>query len=257
MADEQRYEWTEEGDTFLATHGSVYIRHSGSPNWHRTTAESNAGPLRGEVLRLAARERELLAQVGQMGDTLRRFHAAGACGDVEWTGCFRSGGGSILPRGYQEGDPREYRHGSECKVTALLSHPDAQKAAGERKPCTGVAASWCPNCGDCTCKRSVGEGEYVSFDNPACPLHGPDSDHAEEELRELEQASLDDEKAAGELGELRGKVAYWKRQADLRTPPIPHYHYQGSEPALQGRPCYRKDCPDWLPAAMEPEKGGA
>lgn len=67
--------------------------------------------------------------------------------------------------------------------------------------CTGLAASWCPACGDCTCPRSAdGEIEWhyepgivnyhgfsahsasartvVHYD-AACPLHGESSDHAE------------------------------------------------------------------------------
>lgn len=42
--------------------------------------------------------------------------------------------------------------------------------------CTGVAASWCPRCGDCTCKRGDGDLEQT---NPRCPLHGADSHHVE------------------------------------------------------------------------------
>lgn len=35
--------------------------------------------------------------------------------------------------------------------------------------CTGVAATWCPQCGDCRC---AGE-----LNDPQCPLHGPDALH--------------------------------------------------------------------------------
>lgn len=35
--------------------------------------------------------------------------------------------------------------------------------------CTGLTASWCAVCGSCTC--------------PDCPLHAPDSLHAEAETR--------------------------------------------------------------------------
>ena len=43
--------------------------------------------------------------------------------------------------------------------------------------CTGVAASWCPVHGDCTCPRTeTGERESESL---TCPLHAPNSLHAE------------------------------------------------------------------------------
>lgn len=42
--------------------------------------------------------------------------------------------------------------------------------------CTGIAASWCPNCGDCKCADE--DGNRDSMDNPDCPLHNRDSKHA-------------------------------------------------------------------------------
>jgi hypothetical protein len=67
------------------------------------------------------------------------------------------------------------------------------------EPCTGVAASWCPNCGTCTCvEYAVASafdcGDYppvYSFnyleelfsdrelDDPNCPLHDFLSPHAD------------------------------------------------------------------------------
>lgn len=52
--------------------------------------------------------------------------------------------------------------------------------------CTGVAASWCPRCGDCACPKDE-HGERVStlrpddfgMDDPSCPLHAPRSEHGE------------------------------------------------------------------------------
>lgn len=38
--------------------------------------------------------------------------------------------------------------------------------------CTGVSASWCPNCGDCLCPD-----REESMNSPSCPLHAPDSLH--------------------------------------------------------------------------------
>jgi hypothetical protein len=44
-------------------------------------------------------------------------------------------------------------------------------------PCTGAAASWCPNCGDCSCPlNDVGER---TREDERCCLHAPDSPHAE------------------------------------------------------------------------------
>jgi hypothetical protein len=45
----------------------------------------------------------------------------------------------------------------------------------QRQPCTGVAAMWCPNHGDCLCR----EPEFERSD-PECPLHSVWSTHAEE-----------------------------------------------------------------------------
>lgn len=78
----------------------------------------------------------------------------------------------------------------------------------ETDGCEGFAASWCPNCGDCTCPRfedgpCSGEivWEFVAgyelyrglvywsetahtliHYDPACPLHAYGSAHAEREL---------------------------------------------------------------------------
>lgn len=43
-------------------------------------------------------------------------------------------------------------------------------------PCTGLTASWCPRCGDCTCPRRESDGD-CRFDTPGCPLHDPSSPH--------------------------------------------------------------------------------
>ncbi len=42
--------------------------------------------------------------------------------------------------------------------------------------CTGIAASWCPLCGACTCSWSGGEPDRGS--DRACPLHGDDARHS-------------------------------------------------------------------------------
>lgn len=43
--------------------------------------------------------------------------------------------------------------------------------------CGGVAASWCPIHGACTCP--LNDGEYEQDINPICPLHAVASRHAE------------------------------------------------------------------------------
>lgn len=45
--------------------------------------------------------------------------------------------------------------------------------------CTGVAASWCPRCGDCACRDEEGELRGEGLNHPDCPLHAPGSQHAE------------------------------------------------------------------------------
>lgn len=46
--------------------------------------------------------------------------------------------------------------------------------------CTGAEAQWCPVCGDCLCPYVIDEedGERT-LDGPRCPLHSPESKHAE------------------------------------------------------------------------------
>ena len=48
-------------------------------------------------------------------------------------------------------------------------------------PCTGIAASWCPNCGTCSCK--LGSTGEVTRHSPTCALHGEKSNHGEIEER--------------------------------------------------------------------------
>lgn len=47
--------------------------------------------------------------------------------------------------------------------------------------CTGIAASWCPVCGDCACPRTV-DGERIDNEGADdCPLHAASSAHASAE----------------------------------------------------------------------------
>ncbi len=42
--------------------------------------------------------------------------------------------------------------------------------------CTGMSASWCPHCGDCSCERGE-DNERIAIDSD-CLLHGTGSTHA-------------------------------------------------------------------------------
>lgn len=67
---------------------------------------------------------------------------------------------------------------AEWKASLRVDQPGTRWAAARslvltNHPCEGVSAAWCPNCGDCICDREEG------MDHPDCPLHAPDSPHAE------------------------------------------------------------------------------
>lgn len=79
---------------------------------------------------------------------------------------------------------------SEVRRTPGLHHQDRAEPlrASAAEECTGIAASWCPVHGDCSCPRSeAGEpvlrnlgacmGSEVVHD-PECPLHGEGTNHA-------------------------------------------------------------------------------
>jgi len=64
-----------------------------------------------------------------------------------------------------------------------FDEPDALFTDHYAGGCSGVAASWCPVCGSCTCPRREypdpgGRPGEVLAENPDCPLHGSLSDHA-------------------------------------------------------------------------------
>lgn len=54
---------------------------------------------------------------------------------------------------------------------------DLHSSLDRPPPCTGVAATFCPRHGDCTCEP--GDDGTPSFDDRGCPLHDPMCDHAE------------------------------------------------------------------------------
>ena len=46
--------------------------------------------------------------------------------------------------------------------------------------CTGMTATWCPRCGDCSCPYINGQPEQGrTLNDPTCQLHAPSSPHAE------------------------------------------------------------------------------
>jgi hypothetical protein len=49
--------------------------------------------------------------------------------------------------------------------------------------CTGLTARWCSVHGDCCCPQAPQQNGWHpvgSLNDPTCPLHGIDSDHAAE-----------------------------------------------------------------------------
>lgn len=63
--------------------------------------------------------------------------------------------------------------------------PDAPQRPDTR--CTGIAASWCPVHGECSCPKQEKTGEPVwrngeRVENEACPLHGRGNNHAKAPL---------------------------------------------------------------------------
>lgn len=56
-----------------------------------------------------------------------------------------------------------------CNVNMQTDRPSDM-----RPDCTGDAATWCPNCGDCTCPADK-LGRFS--ESPSCPLHGLGTRH--------------------------------------------------------------------------------
>lgn len=76
---------------------------------------------------------------------------------------------------------------SGVSVTEALPHLRDGRSIEEiceakrRAPiCTGMSASWCPRCGDCTCPDPE-----EAKDDPRCALHAPTSKHGEVESDEV------------------------------------------------------------------------
>jgi hypothetical protein len=66
---------------------------------------------------------------------------------------------------------------AEGILTNSTPDPDTRALArivlGHDVECTGTAAQWCPNCGDCTCVNEEDRNDDT------CPLHGSDTSHGE------------------------------------------------------------------------------
>lgn len=92
---------------------------------------------------------------------------------------------SFRPGGRYAGSSLDLVDREEVIATLEAAWPAvaAELAAQQPPPaeCTGMAASWCPVHGDCTCRP---DGDRFDFDrdSPTCPLHGDQSSHAAEEV---------------------------------------------------------------------------
>lgn len=109
--------------------------------------------------------------------------------DRGWAGAvsfFVDGNQGLLPAV----EPEEMRR--RAKLTRDTADADARKLEidlGATSPtvapvmppgCTGLVASWCPVCGDCSCPQDE-DGGRIAFEDAGCRLHGPKSKHAEQE----------------------------------------------------------------------------
>src|SRR5262245_50880311 len=91
--------------------------------------------------------------------------------------------------------------------------------------CTGIAASWCPLCGDCVCPRAE-SGDRLERGDAACPLHREGSTHGDSRppsIEEMIQLGLDSAEDQGAYSRpLRTRIARVEvlprlRLADLWT----------------------------------------
>lgn len=74
----------------------------------------------------------------------------------------------------------------QCELARLeREQTERLNDARDRAKCTHISASWCPNCGDCTCRD-----RERSMSDPGCPLHDEGSPHAHLEMLKYEMAPL-------------------------------------------------------------------
>ena len=89
--------------------------------------------------------------------------------------------------------------------------------------CTGISASWCPECGDCCCDREE------SMDDPRCPLHNAHSLHAS--LKERRNALWSRE---GELLRTWPAHPLWLGKPD----PFPRHPHRDMDVAATAIRCF-------------------
>lgn len=95
-------------------------------------------------------------------------------------------------------------HGEEARAAFIRVQVELAALEAEKREqfndridwrqCTGIAATWCPNCGDCTCRN-----REESMNDDGCPLHATGSRHCcvdttsyhIEQLREREAELFD------------------------------------------------------------------
>jgi hypothetical protein len=113
--------------------------------------------------------------------------------------------------------------------------------------CTGLAATWCPIHGDCTChihneipqdesQGAVSQRNWDSdMDDPNCPLHSPTSDHAERPARYL---ILDLEKIPFTRGRSpQSDSADWERWTTHRCPRMYQHALPPEDYGYLPQPC--------------------
>lgn len=125
---------------------------------------------------------------------------------------------SVSEKVYREGevDPVVLRTARAIAGLVGTSGAEANRET-ERvivKPeCTGVSASWCPVCGECSCPREE-DGEWGE-PNEDCPLHGRRSTHAErtaeQDEREMLQALVIRALDQGQKPKCQRCFASWER----------------------------------------------
>ncbi len=76
-------------------------------------------------------------------------------------------------------------HLSDQQLRDELRSRERARRIEESHTCAGVAASFCPVHGDCTCPANE-DGEHLDGqDDDHCPLHSAESSHAEASLAAL------------------------------------------------------------------------
>lgn len=111
-----------------------------------------------------------------VGDTWERTHQ-GRRGHV----LRHDTGVSWMVDGGEVGDARYLVDARDACERALgldaFPTPPVREGTTGVKTCTGIAATWCPRCGSCTCPRKASGERSLNGNN--CPLHGPASDHSD------------------------------------------------------------------------------